>query len=110
MKIKTLLILFCLSVFLTACTQKEKTCVITGKVINRPQSTQLRLIKAFVDFRSQSAVLIPIKDSIFNYEFNFKDIEAYNLVFQDEYIQGNMRPITFFTTNSTINMEPKFLN
>jgi thiol-disulfide isomerase/thioredoxin len=105
MKIKILLILFYLSVFLTACTQKEKTCVITGKVINRPQSTQLRLTKAFVDFRSQSAVLIPIKDSTFNYEFNFKDIEAYNLVFQDEFIQGSMRPIIFFTTNSTVNME-----
>ncbi len=105
MKINILLILFCLSVFLTACTQKEKTCIIIGKVINRPQSTQLRLTNAFVDYRSQSAVLIPIKDNTFNYEINFKDIEAYNLVFQDEYIQGSLLPITFFTTNSTIKME-----
>lgn len=105
MKVKILLILFCLSVFLTACTQKERTCVITGKVINRPQSTQLRLTKAFVDYRSQSAVLIPIKDSTFKYEFNFKDIEAYKLVFQDEYTQGSMRPTTFFATKGTINME-----
>jgi thiol-disulfide isomerase/thioredoxin len=105
MKIRILLILFCTSVLLSSCTQEEEKCIITGKVINRPQSTHLRLTKAFVDFRSQSAVLIPIKDSTFNYEFNFKDIEAYNLVFQDEFIQGNMRPITFFTTNGTINME-----
>ena len=105
MKVKILLILLCLSAFLTTCTQKEKTCVITGKVINRPQSTQLRLTRAFVDYRSQTAVLIPIKDSTFNYEIKFKDIEAYKLVFQDEYIQGNMLPITFFTTNSTISME-----
>jgi thiol-disulfide isomerase/thioredoxin len=105
MKVKILLFLFCLSVVFPACTQKEKTCVITGKVISRPQSTQLRLIKAFVDYRSQSAVLIPIIDSTFTYEIKFKDIEAYKLVFQEEFSQGNMLAITFFTTNGTINME-----
>ena len=62
--------------------QKEKTCVITGKVINRPQSTQLRLTKAFVDFRSQSAVLIPIKDSTFNYEFNLTYGKQYTNEFE----------------------------
>lgn len=90
---------------ISACTQKEKTCIISGKVINRPQSTELRLSKSFVDFRSQSAVIIPIKDSTFKYEFNFKDVEAYTLVFEDENIQGRMRPITFFTTDGTITME-----
>lgn len=105
MKIKILLLIFCISLIISACTQKEEICVITGKVINRPQSTQLRLTKVFDDFRSQSAVLISIKDSTFHYEFKFKDNEAYNLVFEDEYIQGRMRPTTFFTTNGTINLE-----
>jgi thiol-disulfide isomerase/thioredoxin len=104
MKIKILLSIFFLSAFLIACTQKEKTCVITGKVINRPQSKELRLTKAFVDFRSQSAVLIPINDSTFNYEFRFKDGEVYYLTFDDEFSQGSMRPVAFFTSQGTINM------
>jgi thiol-disulfide isomerase/thioredoxin len=104
MRNKILPIIICFSVFLGACTQKDKKCIISGKVINRPYSTQLRLTKAFVDFRSQSAILIPIKDSSFMFEFNFKNIEAYTLVFHDEFIQGSMHPITFFNTNGKIEM------
>jgi thiol-disulfide isomerase/thioredoxin len=104
MRNKILTIIICFSVFLGACTQKDKKCIISGKVINRPYSTQLRLTKAFVDFRSQSAILIPIKDSSFMFEFNFNNIEAYNLVFHDEFIQGKMHPITFFNTNGKIEM------
>ncbi len=105
MKIKIYLFILGISLLISACTQKENTCIITGKVINRPQSTELRLTKSFVDFRSQSAIQIPIKDSSFYYELHFKDIEAYTLVFDDEFIQGAMRPITFFATDGTINME-----
>jgi thiol-disulfide isomerase/thioredoxin len=105
MKSKIYPLILCIGLMIYTCTQKEMTCVISGKVINRPQSTKLRLAKSFVDFRSQSAVLIPIKDSSFTFKFNFKDIEGYTLVFEDENIQGRMRPITFFTTNGTINME-----
>ena len=105
MKMKISLLIVCMGLMVSACTQKEKTCVIAGKVNNRPQSSELRLTKYFVDFRSQSYVRIPIEDGAFNYEFNFKDIEAYSLVFEDEIKQGIMRPIIFFSTKDTIKME-----
>lgn len=105
MKTKLPFLLLCIGLFLTACMQKEKTCVIKGTVINRPQSTQLRLVKAFVDFRSKSAVLIPIVDGSFRHEIKYRDVEGYTLVFEDEHKQGNMRPITFFTSEDSITME-----
>lgn len=105
MKIKISLLIVCIGLMVSACTQKEKTCVIIGKVNNRPQSSELRLTKHFVDFRSKSTVRIPIEDGAFKHQFNFKDIEAYTLVFEDEMMQGSMRPIVFFTSNDTIKME-----
>jgi len=104
MKSKITLLVICFGLIISACTQKEKTCVITGKVINRPQSTHLRLSKSFVDLRSKTAVLIPIVDNTFTHEIKFKDIEAFSLVFEDEFIKGAMRPITFFATNDTVSM------
>lgn len=105
MKIQLFLITLLISISVSSCVQDEKSCVITGKIINRPQSNQLRLTKEFIDYRSQSTVLIPIIDSTFTYELKYKDIEAYNLVFEDEYEQGGIRPIVFFPTNGTIDME-----
>lgn len=99
------ILIACIGLMVSACTQKEKTCVIIGKVNNRPQSSELRLTKYFVDFRSQSTVRIPIEDGAFKHQFSFKDIEAYSLVFEDEMMQGSMRPIIFFTSNDTIKME-----
>ncbi|WP_299583986.1 TlpA disulfide reductase family protein [uncultured Sunxiuqinia sp.] len=105
MKIKILLVFIGLVLLVAACTPPEKTCVIKGKVINRPKSTHLRLTKAFEDSRSRSVALIPIQDGSFHYEINYTDVEAYTLIFEDEYKQGRSRPIIFFTTNGTLEME-----
>jgi thiol-disulfide isomerase/thioredoxin len=105
MKSKISLLILCLSLIISACSQKEKTCIINGKVINRPLSTQLILTKSFEDSRSKSAEIINIKDSAFQFEINFKYVEAYTLIFNDEHEQGRMRPIIFFTSNDTIKME-----
>ncbi len=104
MKSYSLLFVFSLGLILSSCTQTEKTCVITGKVINRPQSNNLILTKSFEDFRSQTAITIPITDSTFTHTINFKDAEAYALSFEDELMHGSWRPIKFFTTNDTIKM------
>lgn len=105
MKSKILFLLICIGLFLSSYSSSQKTCIVTGKVINRPQSTKFNLTKSFEDFRSQTAVTIPIKDGTFTFEINFNDVEAYTLAFDDELRKGSWRPITFFSTNGTIEME-----
>lgn len=105
MKSKLAALILGLILTIPACSPKEKTCVVVGMVNNRPQSAAIRLVKSFDDFRSQSAILIPIKDSTFIHEIKFDAIEAYTFVFEDEHIQGAMRPITFFTSEDTVKIE-----
>lgn len=100
-----ILLLYCSINLLSSCSYKEKVCYITGKVINRPQSTAIMITKSFEDLRSQSSVEIPIIDSSFNFDIPFTEIEAYTVVFKDEYLEGLMRPITFFLTDDTVKME-----
>ncbi|MCK9450933.1 MAG: hypothetical protein M0Q90_04530 [Bacteroidales bacterium] len=65
MKSKLAAIILGLILTILACAPKEKTCVNAGMVNTRPQSAAIRLVKSYDDFRSQSAILIPIKESTF---------------------------------------------
>lgn len=105
MTTRNLSLIIFIALFFTACIQKEKTCVIKGKVINRPNCTKLIFSKYFDDMRSKAAVMIPVQDSIFTYEFTYKDSEAYNLVCEKEYNSGSWRSITFFPVNGTVEIE-----
>ncbi|MDQ2177295.1 hypothetical protein [Marinifilum sp. D714] len=96
MNTKILSLFFLISLTISACTPKEQTCIIKGKVINRPYSSKLIFVKYFDDVHS-SDVIIPIKDGVFSYEFNFSETEAYNLIFKDEFIKGSMNPIVFLS-------------
>ena len=90
------------SIFLLSCTQKEKRCIITGTVINRPQSEFILLVKAFDALRSPDVVKIPIQDGKFTYEFSYSEVEAYNLVFDDEHSNGSWFSNYFFPTNGKV--------
>jgi len=73
-----------------------------GEVKERPQSSQLLLVKQSADPRI-NVVYISINDGKFEYILNCEHEEQYELVFYDEFIQGNMRPISFFSEDGVIN-------
>ena len=70
-------------------------CLIKGEVIDRPQSSRLILIKTGEDARI-SAKYITIRNGKFEYELDCNDLQAYDLIFYDEHLNGAWRPITFF--------------
>lgn len=97
------LIICVLSIYLfTNCnSDKEKTCYLTGKVVDRDSKT-LILLKQTEDSR-YSGIEIPIDSSgNFNYKMNFLFVEAYELIFKDEIGRGTWNPILFFPDNDTI--------
>ena len=105
MKTKKLLVFICIAIMTLGCAQNEKKCVITGKIIGRPESDTLLLIKVFDDPRTKDMIHIPITDSSFSYELTFRYPVAYNLIFKDEHNRGAWRTITFFPTNGKVQME-----
>ncbi len=101
MNLKNFLILI-ISIFVLSCSQKEKKCIITGTVFNRPQSDSIILVKAFDDLRSPDVVKIPVQNGRFAYEFSYSEVEAYNLVFDDEHSRGSWFSNYFFPTNGKV--------
>lgn len=77
-------------------------CHLSGTVIDRPESSRLILCKDLSDARTSCWLSIPIHNGKFDYKF-YTDIEdKFTLVFWDEYINGAMRPISFFAENGNI--------
>lgn len=61
------------------------------------------LMKAYEDPRF-AETYIPIADSIFSYELNVSNTEAYLLVFEDKFKTGGFRLIKIFPDNGTIKL------
>jgi thiol-disulfide isomerase/thioredoxin len=98
------IIILSVSLFTNCNSDKEKTCYLTGKVINRNSKT-LVLLKQTEDFR-YSGIEIPIDSSgNFNYNMNFQFVEAYELIFKDEIGRSTWSPILFFPDNDKIEFE-----
>ena len=97
------LIIFILSwILLTNCSSdKEKTCQLTGKVIDR-NSKALILKKQTEDSRVREIEIQIDSSGIFKYDLNFQFVEAYELIFKDELEKGAWRPILFFPDNDKI--------
>lgn len=76
-------------------------CKIEGEVVDRPQSSRLKLIKANGDTRT-TGVYIPIRNNRFSYELDCAEEEAYELVFIDEQNNGAWRPVPFFAESGTV--------
>jgi thiol-disulfide isomerase/thioredoxin len=45
---------------------------------------------------------IPIKNGSFNYTFSIKSVEAFELIFEDEFENGSWSPVLFFPTNGIV--------
>ena len=100
MKKLGVLILSC--ILLSSCNlNKDKTCYLTGKVINR-NSTTLIIKKQTEDSRNRDIEIQIDSTGIFNYELGYAFVEAYELIFKDELERGSWRPILFFPENDTI--------
>ena len=73
-----------------------------GEVIDRPQSSQLLLLKQDEDPRIKS-VYIPINNGKFEYILNCEYEEQYELIFYDEFEQNSFRAVLFFSEQGVIN-------
>ena len=83
------------------CTTDSIKCTLKGEVIDRPQSTQLILLKQGENVRNQG-IYIPITDGKFEYVLNSNHEEEYNLVFYEEIEKGEIRFVQFFPYNGVI--------
>lgn len=87
--------------------QNEKTiCSISGRVINRESKTIL-IRKSTQELRSflKEPIKIPIQNGVFSYNLPFTEIEALELIFEDELDKGMWKPILFFPFNGKIEFE-----
>lgn len=104
MKSQKLLLFIVLAFMITSCSEKEKTCIVNGKVINR-DSKAIILKKAYKDSRTADTTRIPISDSTFSFELNFQYPQAYSLIFEEELKKGAWDPIHFFPVDGGMNMK-----
>ena len=79
----------------------EKTCQLTGKVIDRNSKT-LILKKQTEDSRNRQIEIQIDSSGFFKYVLDFQFIEAYELIFKDELEKGSWRPTLFFPDNDKI--------
>jgi len=80
-------------------------CHLQGTIIDRPYSSRLMLLKADGDFRVATEMFIPIKEGRFEADIYGSDVEAYELVFYDEGMNGAWRPVYFFLEPGNIQFE-----
>ncbi len=88
-----------------ACTQQsEKICRIQGITIDRG-SKAIILQKAHEDISdTTNSIRIPITDQFFSYDFQFDDVYAYRLIFEDELNANRWKTIEFFPVDGLIEM------
>ena len=99
---KRLIIIILSTVLFVNCTsEKEKTCHLIGKVVDRNSKT-LILKKETEDSRTRDIEIQIDSSGFFKYELKFQFVEAYELIFKDELEKGAWRPILFFPDNDTI--------
>lgn len=100
MKKLTIIILASL-VLTTIINGQNKTCYLIGKTIDRDSKTII-LVKQTEDQRYRGVNIQIDKSGNFRYQLSFPAVEAYELIFKDEFEKGYWRPIVFFPDNDTI--------
>ena len=78
-------------------------CTLKGVVKDRPQSSELVLLKEGENMRFTQGISIPIHNGEFEHTFHCNHEELYQLVFADEDAQGALRPIMFISEHGVIN-------
>ena len=92
---------------MSGCTQTTGSIKVTlkGEVIDRPQSSQLLLLKQGETPTNHDGVHIPINNGKFEYTLNCKHEEKYQLVFSEELEQSEIRLVEFFSEHGIINFK-----
>ena len=98
---RLIIFIFSTVLFVNCTSEKEKTCLLIGKVVDRNSKT-LILKKETEDSRSRDIEIQIDSSGFFKYELKFQFVEAYELIFKDELERGAWRPILFFPDNDTI--------
>jgi len=75
-------------------------CVLKGEVIDRPESSRLKLIKTFVNDRLGK--YITIHNGKFEYKLDCYNMESYSLIFDEEFKRGAWWPIIFYPESDTV--------
>lgn len=81
----------------------QTTVTLKGKVVGRDSKTII-LIPSTVSVRAEDKPTIPIVNNTFEYTFAAKNVEAYQLVFEDELEKGAWRPIIVFPDQNVIEL------
>ena len=85
--------------------KKEIKCHISGQTVDRPENETLLLAPYGTDFRVNDYVKIPVVNNKFEYELVCDDEELYELVFESDMYNGQMRPIPFISENGSVDFE-----
>ncbi len=101
---KRISLLFLVALVALSCTTEPKVCIISGKVVDRPQSKVVYIAPESADFRvSEDYSKVQIaEDGTFRDTIEFQHSEIYNIVFEDEYQRGSWMPINFMLEDGTI--------
>ena len=106
MNIRNRFRVFCLvvsSILVLSINAQSFSVTLRGTVIDRPQSSQLMLIKYGEDARSTEWISIPIVDGKFEYVLNCDHEELYQLIFYDEWRRAAWKPVEFISEQGVIN-------
>ena len=101
--IATLCMLVSSMLVFPSCASNSIRITLKGEVIDRPQSTHLILTTEFEDTRIHGKIMIPIIDGKFEYILYSEPEKKYMLLFNDEYEQGWMHPVFFFSEPGIVN-------
>lgn len=82
---------------------KANRCRIEGVVVDRPNSSRIKMVKAGGDSRV-TGDFISIRNNRFVYEIDCEAGEAYQLIFTDEHDNGAWRPVTFYAEPGRVNI------
>lgn len=82
----------------------QQTVTLKGEVIGR-KSTKLTLIPRTTSIRAIDKPSIAIVNNRFEYTFSPQQLEAYSLVFEDEFEDGAWRPVIIFPDTNVIELK-----
>lgn len=99
---KQLILLLVINILVSSCKDKNNAVIenqksiLKGEVIDR-ESEFILMAKATEDLRQEDKVTrIPISNGTFEFEFEPDEMEAYQLVFEEEHLDGGWITIIFF--------------
>lgn len=95
---------FLLCILICTSSIAQTTVTLKGKVVGR-DSKSIIIIPRTTSIRSEDKPIIKIVNNEFSYTFTPKHLEAYELVFEDEYDKGAWRPVIIFPDTSLIELD-----